>query len=80
MLFLSNCLHECYIIAHMTMQFNHEKVTNMSTTLQLTTNLRSKKQLHEYINLIEYDRINNMAEKDYRQGFNPWTRLFKVGV
>ena len=64
----------------MTMQFNHEKVTNMSNMLQLATNLRSQKQLHDYINLIEYDKINNMAEKDYRQGFNPWTRLFKVGV
>ena len=78
MLFLTNCLHECYIITHMTMHFEHEKVMNMSNMLQLNTKLRSKKQLHDYINLIEYDRINNMAEKDYRQGFNPWTRLFKV--
>ena len=63
MLFLTNCLHECYIITHMTMHFEDEKVMNMSNMLQLNTKLRSKKQLHDYINLIEYDRINNMAEK-----------------
>ena len=80
MLFITTCLHECYIFAHMTMHFGYKTVTSISNMLQFNTNLRKKKLLHDYINLIEYDKTHNMAEKDVRQGFNPWTRLLKVVV
>ena len=48
----------------MTMHFEYETITSVSNLLQFNTNLRNKKLLHDYINLIEYDKTHNMAEKD----------------